>query len=249
MRNIRLDLEYDGTNYHGWQYQPNAITVQEELHKAIEKILNHKITVYGASRTDSGVHAKHQVASFLTERNLQCDDIRNGINSILPRDIRVKKLCDVETNFHPRHSSTGKKYKYNIFNGTVFSPFDRFYNYHLRGQINIDSMQKAAELFLGRHDFQSFRDVNCAAKTSIRTITKSQLLNLNNGHLEYIIKGNGFLHHMVRIITGTLFWVGKGKLSVNDVIKIIQLKNRKFAGPTAPACGLFLEKVYFKEIE
>jgi len=245
MRNIRLDLAYDGTNYHGWQYQPNAVTVQEVLQLAVEKVINHKTTIYGASRTDAGVHALHQVAMFPTNSQISDYSLKKGINALLPDDIRVLELTEVPDSFHPRHSSVGKKYKYRFFVGEVFPPFERFYCYHLRGEINIEKMTDAAKLFGGTHDFQSFRDSMCSASTSIRTITKSQLLNLNNGCLEYIIEGNGFLHHMVRIITGTLFFVGKGKLSVDDVKKIIQIKDRKYAGPTAPACGLFLEKVYY----
>jgi len=236
---------FDGTNYHGWQYQPNAITIQETIQIAVQKVINHKTTIYGASRTDAGVHAKHQTAMFTTNSNLPLISLQKGINSILPPDIRVFKLTETPDNFHPRHSSIGKKYIYKFFLGEVFSPFDRRFCYHLKGDINVKSMTEAANIFNGDHDFQSFRDAKCGAKTSIRTITKSQLLNLNNNHFEYIIKGNGFLHHMVRIIVGTLFWVGKGKLTVNDVNRIIQAKNRKDAGPTASACGLCLEKVYY----
>jgi tRNA pseudouridine38-40 synthase len=245
MRNIRLDLAYDGTNYHGWQYQPNALTVQEILQRSVETVVNHKTTIYGASRTDAGVHALHQVAMFGTNSTISTLSLKKGINALLPNDIRVLELSEVSGDFHPRHSSVGKKYKYRFFVGEVFPPFERFYCYHLRGKIDILQMTEAANLFTGTNDFQSFRDSMCSASTSVRTITKSQLLNLNNGCLEYIIEGNGFLHHMVRIITGTLFFVGKGKLSVLDVKKIIQLKDRKYAGPTAPACGLFLEKVYY----
>ncbi len=245
MRTIRLDLAYDGTNYHGWQYQPNALTVQEVLQKSVETVVNHKTTIYGASRTDAGVHALHQVAMFRTNSTINNYSLQKGINALLPDDIRVLELTEVSDSFHPRHSSVGKKYKYRFFVGEVFPPFERYYCYHLRGQINISKMVDTVKLFEGTHDFQSFRDSMCSASTSVRTITKSQLLNLNNGCLEYIIEGNGFLHHMVRIITGTLFFVGKGKLSVDDVKKIIQIKDRKYAGPTAPACGLFLEKVYY----
>ena len=245
MRNIKLTLQYDGTNYHGWQVQPHAKTIQGVLKQAIETLVNHKVKLIGASRTDAGVHALGQVASFKTNKSHSLFVIKKGLNALLPEDIRVFEVEEVGLSFHPRFDAMGKTYRYRFFIGNALSPFERLYCYHIKGKIDIDAMIKAADYFIGEKDFSSFRASLCGAKTPIRKVEVSKFNLLNNGFLEYIINGRSFLHHMVRNIAGTLLLIGKGKISPEYVEEIFKKKNRVYAGPTLDAKGLFLERVYY----
>lgn len=249
MRNIKLIIQYDGTNYSGWQIQPKAPTVQGVLKKCVETLVDHKVKLNGASRTDAGVHAFGQVAAFKTFKTHSLTAIKKGLNSLLPEDIRVVKVEEVPECFHPRFDAKGKKYKYRFFIGEVLSPFERCYCYHVKGKVNIDRMVEAAGFFQDRHDFSSFRDSMCTAKNPVKNITLSKFNILNNGFLEYIITGDSFLHHMVRNIAGTLLWIGKGKISLDFLPELFEKKDRRFAGPTLDAKGLFLEKVFYEEIK
>ncbi len=246
-RTLKLTLEYDGTAYAGWQIQPNAPTVQGILKNAVETIMAHPVTLNGASRTDAGVHARFQVAAFRTPSPRPANIIMKGLNAVLPADIRILRVETVSSEFHPRFSAIEKTYRYRLFTGRKLPVFDRFTCTQLRGHINLEKMETAAAFFLGTHDFSSFRDSQCSARTTVREITESRFNKLQNGHLEYIISGNRFLHHMVRIIVGTLIWIGKGKMSIEDLPALFEKKDRRFAGPTAPAKGLFLENIRFKE--
>ncbi|BBB33338.1 tRNA pseudouridine38-40 synthase [Thermotomaculum hydrothermale] len=245
MRNIKLILQYDGTNYSGWQIQPDVKTVQGVVKQAVETLVDHEVKLIGASRTDAGVHAFGQVAAFKTKKSHSLYVIKKGLNSILPEDIRVIKVEEVDTSFHPRFNAKGKTYKYRFFIGDVVPPFERFYCYQIRGKVDIEKMIEAAEFFKGEKDFSSFRDSMCTAKNPVKKIKVSKFNLLNNGFLEYIITGDSFLHHMVRNIAGTLLWIGKGKISIDSLPEIFEKKDRKFAGPTLDAKGLFLEKVYY----
>jgi tRNA pseudouridine38-40 synthase len=247
MRAIKLVLEYDGTAYSGWQMQPNAPTVQEVLQHVVETVMNHSATVNGSSRTDAGVHARFQVASFKTPSRRPISDIMKGLNAMLPDDIRICQMDEVQPNFHPRAHAIAKTYRYSMFTGRKLPVFERLYCTQIRGRINLARMEKAAEYFIGTHDFSSFRAAHCSARTTVREITESRFNKLQNDHLEYIISGNRFLHNMVRIIVGTLIWIGKGKMTMEELPALFERKDRRFAGPTAPAKGLFLENIRFKE--
>ncbi len=245
MRNIKLILQYDGTNYSGWQIQPDVKTVQGVLKNAVETLVDHKVKLYGASRTDAGVHALGQVAAFKTKKNHSLKTIKKGLNALLPDDIRVVDVEEVDSSFHPRFNAKGKTYKYRFFIGEVVPPFERLYCYHIKGKVDIDKMVFAANFFVGEKDFSSFRDSMCTAKNPVKKIKVSKFNLLNNGILEYIITGDSFLHHMVRNIAGTLLWIGKGKIEPESVTEIFEKRDRTFAGPTLDAKGLFLEQVFY----
>lgn len=244
MRNIQIILEYDGRNYHGWQRQKNVITVQQKVEEAINKITNEKISVNGCSRTDKGVHAKGQSANFYTKSKISIERIPFAINNFLPKDIRVYKAFERPIEFHSRYHARGKKYSYHIINNPYGSALEYSRAWHIPQDLNIDDMVKANEFFIGTHDFSAFRVTGSAVKTSERTIYNSTLTH-NGDRIILEIEGNGFLYKMVRTIMGTLIEVGKGRFHYNDIPNIIKSKNRKNAGKTAPAEGLYLEEIYY----
>ncbi len=246
-RNIRLIMAYEGTRYAGWQIQPHEHTIQGLLNDAASNILGHEVKSRGASRTDAGVHARHQVAAIQTTSGLRVDKIRLGLNALLPPDIRVMSAQEVPPSFDPRRNAVHKIYKYRMYLGLTMPPFERRYAAHIKGGLHIRHMQEAAGLITGDHDFAAFRDARCSAKTTVRSISQSEFHLLNEGILEYIICGNGFLHHMVRIIVGTLIWIGKGKQPASVIDELFARGERRSAGPTAPAHGLFLDYIHFKE--
>ncbi len=184
MRNIKLIVQYDGTNYAGWQIQPNVQTVQGVLKNAVETLVDHEVKLYGASRTDAGVHALGQVASFKTEKDHSTGVIKKGLNALLPEDIRVVDVEEVPLAFHPRFDARGKTYRYRFFLEDVVPPFERFYCYHVRGKIDLEKMIKAAGFFVGEKDFSSFRDSMCTAKNTVKKIKVSKFNLLNNSFLE-----------------------------------------------------------------
>ncbi|MCK5879790.1 MAG: tRNA pseudouridine(38-40) synthase TruA [Holophagae bacterium] len=249
IRTIKLLLEYDGTAYAGWQFQPDIPTVQRILKEAVESVMDHSAKVDGASRTDAGVHARFQAAAFQTPSSRSAAVIMKGLNAVLPPDIRVFRAEEAPPGFHPRFSAIAKTYRYTMYTGRKLPVFERSYCTQIRGRIKLKEMERAAGYFLGTHNFSSFRDSRCSAPTTIREITESRFNKLQNDHLEYIISGNRFLHHMVRIIVGTLIWIGKGRMMVEELPALFEKKDRRFAGPTAPAKGLFLENIRFKEDE
>jgi len=246
-RNLKLVVAYDGTAYAGWQMQPNAPTIQGILTDVASTILDHPVQVNGASRTDAGVHANYQVAGLKTGTQRTVDQIMKGLNALLPPDIRVMEVADVPSSFHPRFSAVEKIYRYRLFTGRALPPMEHRFVHHVFGSLDLDAMVQASVIFEGEHDFASFRDAQCSARTTVRSISQSRLNVLNDGFVEYTIVGNRFLHHMVRIIVGTLIWVGKRKLSIEDIHVIFKEKDRRCAGPTAPAHGLFLEHITFKK--
>ncbi len=244
MRNIQIILEYDGSNYHGWQMQKNVITVQQKVEEAINKITKENNSVNGCSRTDKGVHAKGQSANFYTNSKISLERIPFAINNFLPKDIRVNKAFERPIEFHSRYHATGKKYSYHILNNSYGSALEYKRAWHVPQHLNIDEMKKANEYFIGTHDFSAFRVAGSAVKTSERTIYNSKLIHKDD-KIILEIEGNGFLYKMVRTIMGTLIEVGKGRFHFNDIPKIINSKNRKYAGKTAPAEGLYLEEIYY----
>ncbi len=244
MRNIVITIAYDGTHYHGWQCQPNALTVQEVLSNAIEKILNHRVKIYAGGRTDAGVHAMGQVANFFTEKRIEIDNLIKGLNSVLPRDIRVRSACEGDQSFHARYSAKAKTYVYCILNAPCNSPFLERYVWHIPHVLDVRSMDEAAKLILGEHDFSSFKKKDEAYKSTVREIVRSGFRHKGD-IIYYIVEAQGFLRYMVRNLVGTFVLVGSGKITIEDFSTILDLKNREDAGPTAPAKGLFLRKIIY----
>ncbi|MBK7993731.1 MAG: tRNA pseudouridine(38-40) synthase TruA [Blastocatellia bacterium] len=241
MRNIKLTLQYDGTNYCGWQIQPNGTTIQGILTEILRRITSEKIILHGAGRTDAGVHAFGQVASFLTEKQIACDKLKRAINGNLPLDIRVSSVEEVAQDFHARFSAKGKSYRYQVGIGEIVSPFKYRYFYHYPYKLNLLNLQIAASNLIGTHNFAAFATAP-ETHSCIRTITSIEIEEKED-KLIFQVSGNGFLRYMVRTIVGTLLEVGRGKLEVEKIIKILQSQDRSQAGPTAPACGLTLLKV------
>ena len=214
MRHIRLVVEYDGTGLHGWQRQANSPTVQQHLEEALARLLTHEVTVTGASRTDAGVHARGQVASFRTERTIPLHGVRRGLNSVLPERISIRDAHEVPDDFHPRFSATGKHYRYTILARAERSPRWRDRAWHVSEHLDAFAMQAAARALLGEHDFASFRASGCTARTTTRRIDSIAITRSEPEVLEIDVRGNAFLRGMVRILVGTLTEVGFGKRTV-----------------------------------
>ena len=244
MRNIVLSLAYDGTNYHGWQCQPNALTVQEVFNNALGRILNHPVTIYAGGRTDTGVHAMGQVINFHTDKMIALRNLAKGLNSILPRDIRVNNAREEEMSFHARYSAKSKTYVYCILNTLFNSPFLERYAWHIDYTLNISAMDDAAKVIIGEHDFSAFKKKNEVYKSTIREVFRARIKSKGN-LIYFIIEARGFLRYMVRNIMGSIVLVGSRKITVEEFIKIFESKNREKAGPTAPARGLFLRKIKY----
>ena len=245
-RNIMMTLSYDGSNYHGWQVQKNAITVQEVFQKAHEKVLKHKVEIKGCSRTDSGVHANMYTVSFVTFNKIKCENLVLATNKFLPGDIAVTSCKEVEKNFHARYSCTGKEYIYRIWNKKTKNPFLKNYAFHYWYNLDINILKNTTKYFLGTHDFTSFATLDKRdPKNMVRTIEYLEIYSPKDGLIEIKIKADGFLYNMVRIIVGTLLRVAQGKIKPNDIENIIKSKNRSLAGPTIPATGLYLNKVFY----
>jgi tRNA pseudouridine38-40 synthase len=253
MRNIRLIVAYDGTDFFGWQRQPNVPTIQGEIETAIEKIVGAKITLYGSGRTDTGVHAVGQVANFKTSGAIPCENLLKALNNLLPLSVRVKKTEEVAESFHARYDARAKTYRYRILCSPVASPFIGRYVHHYSYPLDHYRMAAAARVLIGEHDFTSFaasegpiEDPPLHDKGNVRTIFSSQIIwRPRTSILGYTVRGSGFLHHMVRNIVGTLLDVGRGKLTPQDVLAILNARDRTQAGPTAPASGLCLAKVEY----
>jgi len=244
MRNIRLIISYDGTNYHGWQCQPNVLTIQEVLSNSLEKILNHPVTVYAGGRTDTGVHAMGAVANFYTEKSIELRSLARGLNSLLPRDIRVTDTGEAEISFHARYSAKSKTYVYCILNAPNSSPFLDRYVWHIHYPLNILAMDNAAKVIIGDHDFSAFKKKDEVYKSNVREVFRARVKN-KGSIIYFIIEARGFLRYMVRNIMGSIVLVGSGKITIDEFIKILESKDREKAGPTAPARGLFLRKIKY----
>lgn len=244
MRNVKLTIEYDGTNYCGWQKQNNEKTIQEEIEKAIYKAVGEVVEVIGSSRTDAGVHARKMVANFKTNATIPFDKFKYAINDKLPDDIAIIESEEVSEDFHARYDSKGKTYCYSIINRQQKPAIGRNYVYHFKWDLDIEKMREACKHFIGKHDFKAFRSLGSSVKTTERTI-KELYIESEGEKINIFITADGFLYNMVRIIVGTLLKVGRGKIPVEDIEKIILLGDRKKAGPCVPAQGLILEKVYY----
>ncbi|MBJ6751976.1 tRNA pseudouridine(38-40) synthase TruA [Geomonas anaerohicana] len=244
MRNIKLIIEYDGTAYAGWQVQPNGLTIQEVMEKALAKMLGEHATLHASGRTDAGVHARGMVACFKTERTMPLRAFREGLNSLLPSDIAVREAAEVPLDFHARFNAQAKHYRYTMLLDDLRSPLVRHTAWRVKGKLDIEAMRAACKLFVGEHDFAAFRGANCAAKTTVRRIYSMELAQ--EGRLLHLdINGSGFLKNMVRIITGTLIEVGQGRLSAADVAHLLKGGDRQNAGMTVPPQGLCLMQVFY----
>ena len=246
MRRIKLIVAYDGTNYHGWQFQPGSSTIEGELNKHLSELFKEEITVIGASRTDTGVHALCNVAVFDTNARIPADRVAYALNQRLPEDIRIRKSEEVEADFHPRKQVTRKTYEYKILNEEFANPVERLYAHFTYVPLDEKKMQAAADYLIGEHDFQSFCAAGSTAQSTVRTIYD---INVERKETMISIKvtGNGFLYNMVRTIAGTLMEVGKGKISPEQMKDILEAKDRTKAGPTAPAKGLMLYQYQFEK--
>lgn len=243
-KRVRLIVAYDGTNYHGWQVQNNGITIESELNRCLSELLSEPIEVIGASRTDAGVHALGNVAVFDTNARMPAEKISYALNQRLPEDIRIQKSEEVPGDWHPRYCDSRKTYEYHIYRGEFALPTKRLYSLFTYHKLDVEKMQKAAEYFVGEHDFKSFCQVNAQVKSTVRTVTEVQVYE-EGPEVIIRVSGNGFLYNMVRIMAGTLLEVGQGKRSPEEIPDMIAAKNREAAGPTAPAHGLMLVKYEF----
>lgn len=245
MKNIKLLIEYEGTNYSGWQRQHKKRTIQEEIEKAIKKIAKEDVNLIASGRTDRGVHAKGQVANFRTHSIIPGGNYKFALNIKLPDDIRIIDSCEVGMDFHSRFHANYKRYRYIIYNGKMPSAIYRNFSYHVSYDLDIDEMSASLEHFIGYHDFESFMGRKTKVDTTMRTIYSMEIERCGD-FIEITIEGKSFLRNMIRIMVGTLIFIGRGIMSKEDLPGIIQGKDRILAGPTAPAQGLFLEKVYYE---
>ncbi|MDU9050347.1 MAG: tRNA pseudouridine(38-40) synthase TruA [Candidatus Electrothrix sp. Rat3] len=255
-RNIRLYIAYDGTNFCGWQRQRNGPTIQETLEQRLTRITRTAVQVNGAGRTDAGVHAHSMVANFSTNATMPAPAFAKALNSMLPKDIRILEAEEVAPDFHARFSAKGKTYCYDFFTGPIQPPIERLYRTHFPCSFIPDRVQPSLDLLLGTHDFASFEAVGSRDRTrtegrgAVRTLFQAQCL-VDPARPKYFtlrFRGDGFLRHMVRNLAGTLIMVGTGRLSTKQLRDILEARDREKAGPTAPACGLFLEQVHYEEM-
>ena len=246
MRRIKLTVAYDGTNYHGWQFQPGSSTIEGELNKHLSELFKEEIIVIGASRTDTGVHALCNIAVFDTNARIPAERVAYALNQRLPEDIRIRRSEEVAADFHPRKQATRKTYEYKILNEEFANPVERLYAHFTYVPLDEKKMQEAAEYLVGEHDFASFCAAGSTAQTTVRTIYDISVER--KGTMIFIkVTGSGFLYNMVRIIAGTLMEVGKGRFSAEKVKEILEAKDRTKAGPTAPAKGLTLYEYQFED--
>ncbi len=245
MANVCLTLQYVGTRYHGWQVQPNGITVQETLQDAIERITGVRSAVTGCSRTDAGVHARRFYCTTAQPQRLSDDKFVQALNAVLPEDVAVLSCKAVSDTFHPRYSAIAKRYVYRIWNGAARNPFEQGFSLQLRSPLDEARMNEVAHLFLGTHDFSAFCSVGSAVQDKVRTIRRSEVTR-EGDLLLYTVEADGFLYNMVRILVGTILDVTAGRLSVENVKQALESGDRECAGATAPACGLSLDEVWYE---
>lgn len=255
MKHIKLTLQYDGSDYSGWQVQEKGRTIQGVIEDAVYSVTNERIRVTGASRTDAGVHALEQVAVFKTQSNLEPQILKRAINTNLPQDVRIIDIGECGSDFHPRYSAKNKTYSYIISFPGAYSVFLRRYSWQMPYQLNCSLMRESALYLIGKHDFSSFRGSGCNSKSQVRTIINIEIsefpsidfmtLRFNAPIIKISMQADAFLRHMARNIVGTLVEVGRGRIYPSGLLEILKLRDRRSAGPTAPAQGLFLEKIKY----
>ena len=246
MKRVMLKVAYDGTDYCGWQIQPKDKTIESELNKHLSDLMQEEITVIGASRTDSGVHALSNIAVFDTNARMDASKVAHALNQRLPMDIRIQESKEVPLTFHPRRCNSKKTYEYQIYNAPFENPITRRYAYFVYVPLDIERMKKATSYLVGEHDFKSFCVAKAKVQSTVRTIYDIRI-EKEGDYIHIFISGNGFLFNMVRIVVGTLVKVGRGVWEPEYVKEILAAKKRQAAGPTAPANGLTLYSYEFQE--
>ena len=242
-----MTFSYDGTNFYGYQKQPKQRTVQKVIEDALKQINGgREVTICASGRTDAGVHALSQKAHFDLDKKMPCDRLIKGLNSLLPEDVYIKKIEEIDDNFHARYNVIGKEYIY-IINIGEYNPIERNYVYQYNNKLDLNEMERALKFFEGEHNFKSFTKVNDEIIDYVRTISMTSLTRDNKDMNKIIISfvGTGFMRYMVRNMIGLLIEVGEGKRKAEDVIKILDQEERTMAGKTAPACGLYLKNVFY----
>ncbi len=241
---FKLTIEYDGTDYHGWQIQKNDPTIQAEIETALLTMTGDKITLAGSGRTDAGVHALGQVASFISETELEPDNFLNGLNSLTPDDIIIRECCLVDNEFHARFSAKNKTYQYRILNRKTPSAVGRQYEWFIHQKLDIEAMEQAVHYIRGTHDFKAFEGTGSPRAHTVRSVMEAGI-ECRDERIIFRIKANGFLRYMVRNLTGTLVDVGLSRIHPDEVKAILDSQDRSLAGPTAPPHGLFLVHVEY----
>ncbi|HXT87047.1 MAG TPA: tRNA pseudouridine(38-40) synthase TruA [Verrucomicrobiae bacterium] len=254
MRNIKVTLAYDGAKFHGWQMQPGIPTIQGALADAVQTITQERTAIHGASRTDTGVHALGQVASFKTRSALSAAELQRALNALLPPEIRIVAAEEMGPDFHARWQSLEKTYHYRIFRGAVLPPFEYRRMLHYPYPLDEEAMTAAAKCFVGEHDFSSFAASSGSEETDrdrspMREICRSEIVrDAGREEMTYVIAGKSFLRYMVRKIVGTLLDVGRGKLKAADIARVFEARDRSLSGPTAPPEGLYLVCLKYPEV-
>lgn len=251
LANLKLTLEYVGTAYHGWQIQPGVPTIQGTLQDRLQVVLRRPIPARGAARTDAGVHAFGQVASLMAPPGTDTGRLHRSLNALLPDDIAVRRVEPVPDTFHARHSARGRIYRYRILQGIAVSPFDRGFAAHVRGTLDVEAMDEAARALVGTHDFSSFRASGDVSESPVKEVRSSRVTREpgRDDLIVYTVEASSFLQHMVRTLAGTLIEVGRGRWTPGDVADILASRDRRAAGFTAPAKGLFLMRVIYPEAD
>ena len=249
MKRVKLTVAYDGTNYCGWQVQPNGLAVQQVLNQCLSDLLGEKIATIGASRTDAGVHALGNVAVFDTACRMPADKISYALNTRLPADIRIQDSVEVPSDFHPRFQKTIKTYEYKIYNRRFPDPTKRLYTYFYYYPLDVELMHQGAAYLVGEHDFKSFSTYKPEVESTVRTIYALDIRKSEDDVITIRIRGNGFLYNMVRIIAGTLIRVGGGYYPPEQMKTILDGKNRELAGETARPEGLTLVEIRYPEYQ
>lgn len=246
MPNLLLTLCYDGSAFHGWQVQANAVTVQAVFQSAVEKVFGSRGEIHGCSRTDAGVHANRYCVNFKTERQIPCDNVVRALNTYLPKEISVVNCICVPSCFHARYSCAAKEYVYRVYNGPVRNPFLERYAYHYRYALDAQQLEREAQAFVGTHDFAGFCSAGSKVGHTVRTV-HSFTVRREGDMVLFTVTADGFLYNMVRIMVGTLLFVQQGRILPGELAGIIASGERTCAGKTAPPQGLYLNQVFYKE--
>ena len=246
MYRYQIIIEYDGTNYVGWQSQINGKSIQNEIEKILLKILKEKVRIYGSGRTDAGVHSSNQSAHFDIKNNiLNKYKFISSLNYFLnKKNISIKKIVKKNSKFHARFSAKEREYKYIILNRNSPPILDKYKVWHIRSKLDLKVLKKASKKLIGKHNFNAFRSANCQANTPIRTLKKIKITKKNE-KIMFVLRSQSFLKNQVRSIIGCLKYVGENKWRIKDLEKVLKSKNRKYCAPPAPACGLYLEKIIY----
>jgi tRNA pseudouridine38-40 synthase len=245
LKNFKLTIEYDGGGYHGWQRQKNQVSIQEEIERALEKMLGHRVTLIGSGRTDAGVHALGQTANFRCDTRLDAGIFLKGLNSLLPAAVVIKACEAVPEGFHARYDAVGKTYRYRILNRRLPAAVGRQYAWHVRRPLDLDGMHRAAGQLVGSHDFKAFEGTGSPRANTLRTVRRAELHREGTDYRVFEIEADGFLKFMVRNIVGTLVEIGTGRMEAAAIESILAARDRSRAGATAPAHGLFLVSVAY----